>query len=96
MGCKIRKGAKMIVDTLTSPVILFFVLGFVAATLKSDLTIPEAFAKAMSIYLMAAIGLKGGVEVSKSGITAEIMVAAAAGLALSFLLPVIAFALYAA
>jgi uncharacterized protein len=93
MGCKIRKGAKMIADTLTSPVILFFVLGFVAAALKSDLTIPEAFAKAMSIYLMAAIGLKGGVEVSKSGITPEIMVAAAAGLALSFLLPVLAFAL---
>ena len=93
MGCKIRKGPKMIADTLTSPVILFFVLGFVAAALKSDLTIPEAFAKAMSIYLMAAIGLKGGVEVSKSGITAEVMVAAAAGLALSFLLPVIAFAL---
>ncbi len=93
MGCKIRKGAKMIVDTLTSPVILFFVLGFVAATLKSDLTIPEAFAKAMSLYLMAAIGLKGGVEVSKSGITAEVMIAAIAGLALSFLLPVIAFAL---
>ncbi|RRQ52159.1 sodium-dependent bicarbonate transport family permease [Sphingorhabdus wooponensis] len=83
----------MIADTLTSPVILFFVLGFVAAALKSDLTIPEAFAKAMSIYLMAAIGLKGGVEVSKSGITPEIMVAAAAGLALSFLLPVLAFAL---
>jgi hypothetical protein len=93
MGCKIRKGAKMIADTLTSPVILFFVLGFVAAALKSDLTIPEAFAKAMSIYLMAAIGLKGGVEVSKSGITAEVMVAAAAGLALSFLLPLLAFAL---
>lgn len=83
----------MIADTLTSPVILFFVLGFVAAALKSDLTIPEAFAKAMSIYLMAAIGLKGGVEVSKSGITAEVMVAAAAGLVLSFLLPLLAFAL---
>ena len=83
----------MIVDTLTSPVILFFVLGFIAAALKSDLSIPEAFAKAMSIYLMAAIGLKGGVEVSKSGITAEVMVAASAGLALSFLLPVLAYAL---
>ena len=83
----------MIVDTLTSPVILFFVLGFIAAALKSDLSIPEAFAKAMSIYLMAAIGLKGGVEVSKSGITAEVLVAASAGLALSFLLPVLAFAL---
>ncbi|MEY3940867.1 MAG: hypothetical protein RLZZ604_1327 [Pseudomonadota bacterium] len=83
----------MIIDTLTSPVILFFVLGFIAAALKSDLSIPEAFAKAMSIYLMAAIGLKGGVEVANSGVTAEVAAAALAGLALSFLLPVLAFAL---
>lgn len=83
----------MIIDTLTSPVILFFVLGFVAALLKSDLSIPEAFAKAMSIYLMAAIGLKGGVEVASSGFTPDLLAAAAAGLALSFLLPFIAFAL---
>jgi hypothetical protein len=83
----------MIIDTLTSPVILFFVLGFIAALVKSDLSIPEAFAKAMSIYLMAAIGLKGGVEVASSGITPDLIAAALAGLALSFLLPVIAFAL---
>ncbi len=83
----------MILDTLTSPVILFFVLGFLAALLKSDLSIPEAFAKAMSIYLMAAIGLKGGVAVASSGVTSDLIVAAIAGLALSFLLPVIAFAL---
>jgi uncharacterized protein len=63
----------LIVDTLTSPVILFFVLGFVAALAKSDLSIPEAFAKAMSIYLMAAIGLKGGVEVASSGITPDLV-----------------------
>lgn len=81
----------MIFDTLTSPIILFFVLGFVAAILKSDLSIPEAFAKAMSIYLMAAIGLKGGVAVSSSGITPDLIVAALAGIALSFLLPAIAF-----
>jgi hypothetical protein len=93
MGCKIRKEAMMIIDTLTSPVILFFVLGFIAAALKSDLSIPEAFAKAMSIYLMAAIGLKGGVEVANSGVTAEVAAAALAGLALSFLLPVLAFTL---
>ena len=83
----------MIIETLTSPVILFFVLGFIAALLKSDLSVPEAFAKAMSIYLMAAIGLKGGVEVSSSGITPDLIGAALAGLALSFLLPVIAFVL---
>jgi uncharacterized protein len=83
----------MIIDTLTSPVILFFVLGFIAALVKSDLSIPEASAKAMSIYLMAAIGLKGGVEVASSGITPDLVAAALAGLALSFLLPVIAFTL---
>jgi uncharacterized protein len=83
----------MIIDTLTSPVILFFVLGFLAALLKSDLSVPEAFAKAMSIYLMAAIGLKGGVEVASSGVTPDLIAAAFAGVALSFLLPVIAFVL---
>lgn len=83
----------MIVETLTSPVILFFVLGFVAATLKSDLSVPEAFAKAMSIYLMAAIGLKGGAEVSASGFTPDLAFAALAGLALSFLIPIPAFLL---
>lgn len=81
----------MIVETLTSPVILFFILGFLAALIRSDLTIPEPFAKAMSIYLMAAIGLKGGVEVASTGLTSELAIAAAAGLALSFTLPVIAF-----
>ncbi len=83
----------MIIDTLTSPIILFFVLGAFAALIRSDLAIPEAFAKAMSIYLMAAIGIKGGVEVSKAGITPSLLAAGAAGLALSFLLPVIAYAL---
>ena len=83
----------MIIDTLTSPVILFFVLGFLAALVRSDLSIPEAFAKAMSIYLMAAIGIKGGVEVAKSGFTPDLAAAAATGLAFSFLLPFLAFAL---
>lgn len=83
----------MIAETLTSPIILFFVLGFVAASLKSDLAVPEAFAKAMSIYLMAAIGLKGGAQVSASGFTSELAFAALAGIGLSFLIPIPAFVL---
>ncbi len=83
----------MIVDTLTSPVILFFVLGLFAAFVRSDLAIPEAFAKAMSIYLMAAIGLKGGIEVAESGFTVDLASAAVIGLLLSLLLPFLAFAL---
>lgn len=83
----------MIIETLTSPVILFFILGFLAAVIRSDLTIPEPFAKAMSIYLMAAIGLKGGVEVASTGLSSELVAAAIAGLALSFTLPALAFIL---
>jgi uncharacterized protein len=88
----VRK-VKMIVDTLTSPIILFFVLGIFAALIKSELAIPEAFAKAMSIYLMAAIGLKGGIELAESGFTRDLVGGALAGLSLSFLLPFLAFAL---
>ena len=83
----------MVVDTLTSPVILFFVLGFLAATVRSDLSIPESFAKAMSIYLMASIGLKGGVEVSESGLSPDLFAAAISGLLLSLLIPFLAYAL---
>jgi hypothetical protein len=79
--------------TLTSPVILFFLLGGLAAFARSDLAIPEAMAKGLSIYLMIAIGLKGGIEVSKTGFTPDLLIAAAAGLALSFLIPFVAFAL---
>jgi hypothetical protein len=82
-----------IVATLSSPVILFFILGLGAAFARSDLTIPEAIAKGLSIYLMIAIGLKGGVAVSKSGFTAGLLVASFAGIALSFVLPFLAFQL---
>ena len=83
----------MIIDTLTSPIILFFALGMFAGFARSDLAIPEALAKGMAIYLMAAIGLKGGVEVSKSGLTDALLLAGAAGMAFSFLLPFPAFGL---
>lgn len=78
-------------EVLLSPVILFFVLGAAAAFARSDLSIPEAIAKGMSLYLMAAIGLKGGVQVAANGFTPDILVAAAAGLVLSCLIPLPAF-----
>lgn len=78
-------------ETLLSPVILFFLLGALAALARSDLAVPEAIAKGMSLYLMAAIGLKGGKEVAAAGFTPDMVSAAAAGVALSFLLPLPAF-----
>jgi hypothetical protein len=78
---------------LTSPMILFFVLGLGAALARSDLSIPEAIAKGMSLYLMLAIGFKGGVGVAAHGIDATLVLALIAGTVLSALLPLIAFVL---
>lgn len=80
------------IQTFTSPVVLFFVLGLIAAFARSDLAIPEAIAKAMSLYLMAAIGIKGGVAVAKSGIDGTVLSALGAGIGAGFLLPFFAFA----
>lgn len=81
----------LLLETLLSPVVLFFVLGAVAAMVRSDLTIPEAVGKGISLYLMVAIGLKGGVEVSEAGFTLDLLIAAIAGIGLSFFLPVPVF-----
>jgi uncharacterized protein len=78
---------------LLSPVILFFVLGVSAALLRSDLSVPEAVAKTLALYLMMSIGFKGGVEVSKSGIGWDLAVALLAGAALSASLPIVGFLL---
>jgi uncharacterized protein len=83
----------VILETLTSPIILFFVLGIAAGFARSDLAIPEALAKGMALYLMASIGLKGGVSVAESGFTSALGIAAVGGVALSFLLPFPAFGL---
>jgi uncharacterized protein len=84
-------GGSCVTATLLSPMVLFFALGALAAFARSDLTVPEAVGKALAIYLMMAIGLKGGVAVAGGGVTAELAVAALVGLSLSVALPVPTF-----
>lgn len=55
---------EIIVQNLLSPVVLFFVLGVIAALVKSDLKFPAGLSEALSIYLLVAIGIKGGMELS--------------------------------
>ena len=86
-----------ILDTLASnilvPTILFFVLGLIAAFVRSDLSIPGGAAKFMSLYLLLAIGFKGGNSLAEHGLHADLFMAIGAGIVLSFAIPFVAFAL---
>ena len=78
-------------QNLSSPIVLSFVLGLVAAGLRSDLSIPEAMAKGLSIYLLFAIGYKGGVEVAAAGFESRLALALLVGILLSAAIPILAF-----
>jgi len=71
---------------LLSPAVLFFVLGVVAALVKSDLKFPEALYVTLTIYLLTAIGFKGGVAISEAGL-GVVWVPALAAMALGALIP---------
>lgn len=78
---------------LLSPMILCFALGLFAALARSELSVPEAAAKALSIYLLFAIGFKGGVAVAGHGIDGRLLATLGGGVLLSFALPFAAFGL---
>jgi uncharacterized protein len=78
---------------LLSPMVLFFALGLGAALARSDLTVPESVAKFLALYLMMAIGFKGGAAVAKTGVDLKLLGVMAAGITLSAALPLIGFAL---
>jgi hypothetical protein len=78
-------------SNLLSPMVLFFALGLGAALARSDLAIPEAIAKFLSIYLMMAIGFKGGAGMAEHGIQPTLVLALAGGIILSAAMPVVAF-----
>jgi hypothetical protein len=82
-----------LVGNLMVPTIMFFALGLLAAVVRSDLSIPEGAAKFMSLYLLLAIGFKGGHSLAQHGLRADLFLAIGAGLILSFLIPFIAFML---
>lgn len=72
------------------PIPLFFVLGFLARLAKSDLKIPGQFYEALSIYLLLAIGLKGGMELARQDALA-ILPQALGVMAMGALIPLLAF-----
>ncbi len=81
----------LILENLRNPALLFFVLGLISVHLKSDLEIPPNSAKFISLYLIFAIGFKGGQELSHSHLDFEIFASLFSGILLAIVVPLIAF-----
>lgn len=81
----------LLIENLTNPALLFFVLGIIAVYLKSDLEIPPNSSKFISLYLLFAIGFKGGQELSHESFTSEIGWSMIFGMFISLIIPVYTF-----
>ena len=78
-------------QTLNDPAILFFVFGMVAGLVKSNLEIPPPISRFLSLYLLMALGLKGGFALAKSGMTLEVVISLGAALFLAILVPIVGY-----
>lgn len=79
-------------ENLLSPPILFFILGIMAGFLKSDLDVPDQISRYLAIYLMMAIGFKGGVAIAETPeINAQIILTMLAGIITGFTQPFIGY-----
>lgn len=81
----------LLIENLTNPALLFFVLGIIAVYLKSDLEIPPNSSKFISLYLLFAIGFKGGQELSQEAFTSEIAWSILFGIFIAFVIPIYTF-----
>jgi hypothetical protein len=73
------------------PAILFFVFGAFAGAVKSNLEIPQPIARFLSLYLLMALGLKGGFALHKSGFTLEIGLALGLAIFLAIIIPLMGY-----
>lgn len=76
---------------LLDPTILFFIFGLLAGLSKSNLEIPPAISRFLSLYLLMALGLKGGFALAKSGMNESILVSLACAVGLAVAIPLISF-----
>ena len=78
-------------SNLLDPAILFFVFGVLAGLLKSNLEIPPAISRFLSLYLLMALGLKGGFALSHSGLNDKVGVTIAAAITLAIVIPLLGY-----
>jgi len=84
-------GTDLILGNLLTPPILFFALGMLATLLRSDLEIPAAVTKALALYLLFSIGMRGGAELAAAPLSPSTFLPLALGVAASALLPLVSF-----
>jgi len=80
-------------QSFLDPAILFFIFGAIAGTVRSNLEIPPAISRFLSLYLLMALGLKGGFALAQSGLTPEVLSSLGAAMALAVVIPLIGFRL---
>ncbi len=80
-------------STFLDPAILFFVFGLLAGGLRSNLEIPAPISRFLSLYLLMALGLKGGFALAESGLTTQVTISLAAALLLAVVVPAIGYLL---
>jgi uncharacterized protein len=80
-------------NSFLDPAILFFVFGIFAGSVRSNLEIPASISRFLSLYLLMALGLKGGFALSESGLTAEVAASLGAALALAVAVPLAGYLL---
>lgn len=78
-------------QNLLDPAILFFVVGVLAGAIKSNLEIPPAISRFLSLYLLMALGLKGGFALSHSGLTAHVGISLTAAISLAIGIPIMGY-----
>lgn len=80
-------------SNLLDPAILFFVFGVFAGLVKSNLEIPAPISRFLSMYLLMALGLKGGFALAASGITGEVATTLGLAVALAIIVPALSLPL---
>ncbi|MBD2299440.1 sodium-dependent bicarbonate transport family permease [Nostoc sp. FACHB-190] len=83
--------SSLILSNILNPPVLFFFLGMLAIFLQSDLEIPQPLPKLFSLYLLLAIGFKGGYEITESGINPEIAITLFSAILMASAVPVYSF-----
>ena len=84
--------SSLVLQNLLTPPVLFFFLGVIAVLVRSDLEIPAPLPKLFSLYLLLAIGFKGGLELQHSGISGPVLPTIGAAVLMSLAVPLVSFA----